>query len=510
MTSNNTLLHKNSLAWGAICLFIANLFSRVLGFLYRIMLVRLVGSEGIGLSEMVSPIYSFCLVAASCGLPLAMSRLVAAQIGNRKYENIERIWRLTLRTVCVWSAAISLAAFFMAPILVENFAADQRILMSFRVVTPAIFVVSVCSCFRGYFQATRQIAAIGFSQNIEQLVRVCLGLGLSYWLLPYGPDIVIIGISLSTVIGELCGLGTIIMRYKRHKPIYHSNPTLARRTIANNLLIVGIPLTGHRLLMSLLMMVQAFIIPKLLINTGLSISQATAEYGSFTGVAMTLLNLPGIFTTTLSTAILPAIAEVNTKPALLEDRINQSLQLNTVIGLPVASFLYIYAKELCILLFNAPDAALCLKALSVGAWFVYTQALLNSVQQGLGTIRELLFNLLISGLVYISAMFILIPHLKIVGAAAAYVMFSCTNCLLSFIQLKSKRIKLSPSKFLIMPLFALSTGLLISKTATKLLAAVFITHYISYIQLPILAFTYFFVLKKTNSLPTLIVRYLRR
>ena len=48
-------MKKRSLALGALILFFCNFVSRVLGFAYKIILVRILVSEGIGLTEMVSP-----------------------------------------------------------------------------------------------------------------------------------------------------------------------------------------------------------------------------------------------------------------------------------------------------------------------------------------------------------------------------------------------------------------------------------------------------------------------
>jgi len=56
--------------WSAAILLICNFISRCLGFVYKILLVRLLGPEGIGITELVSPVYSLALVAASLGVPV--------------------------------------------------------------------------------------------------------------------------------------------------------------------------------------------------------------------------------------------------------------------------------------------------------------------------------------------------------------------------------------------------------------------------------------------------------
>ena len=75
---------KESIIFGAVILMITNFFVKILSLVYRGVLIRLIGGEGLGLWEMISPIFSLILVVASWGIPLAISNLVSRDI-ERKY-----------------------------------------------------------------------------------------------------------------------------------------------------------------------------------------------------------------------------------------------------------------------------------------------------------------------------------------------------------------------------------------------------------------------------------------
>ena len=152
----------------AAILLICNFISRCLGFVYKIILVRLIGAEGIGITEMVSPVYSLALVAASLGIPLAMSKLLASEIGRRRFQTLRLIQQTSLGMLIVLGAGVTLLCALLAPLLLQNLNPEARTLNYLRALTPAIFIVTVCSGFRAYFQATKQIGIIGVSQNIEQ------------------------------------------------------------------------------------------------------------------------------------------------------------------------------------------------------------------------------------------------------------------------------------------------------------------------------------------------------
>ena len=213
--------------WSAAILLICNFISRCLGFVYKIVLVRLLGPEGIGITELVSPVYSLALVAASLGVPMAMSRLLAMELGRRRFGNLRRIQQCSLALLFALGSLVTLLAALGAPLLLARYSQEARTLSYFQALTPAILIVTICSGFRAYFQATKQIGVIGLSQNIEQLVRVLAGAGLVTLLLPLGLAQALLGVAAATVLGELCGLLYIWGQYRRQSPIQWSRPPSA-------------------------------------------------------------------------------------------------------------------------------------------------------------------------------------------------------------------------------------------------------------------------------------------
>lgn len=501
------------LVFGAVVLFFCNFISRVLGFLYKIILVRIIGSEGIGLTEMVIPVYSFALVLSGMGIPLAMTRLISSLIGRRDFSNVQRIWSVAIRILMVSGFVFSIFFFLFADKIIGFFVIDDCILLCFKVMVPAIFIVTVCSCYRAYFQAIKQIAVIGYSQNIEQFCRVTIGICLAWHFIPFGVEAAVIAVSLATVIGELAGLFYIMYRYSKYKPQAHPAPTLTRRQITRYLFTVGAPVTMQKLVMSLVLMLQSFMIPNLLHGAGLTTETATALYGNFSGVAMSLVNLPGIFTATLTMAILPAVAEINHRPEVLNSRVNQSLQLTTLIGIPVSVIFWLYATELCDWLFGTPAAGGILQILALGSVFIYSQTVLTGILQGMGNVKYLLFNLIFSGLVLQGLLFCLVPRYSITGAALSFVVFAALNCLLNCKYLfVNCRLKFDSGNVVVKPLLAMAVALAIKKAANILFAArLSLNQYVDFgLNFALIIGVYLVVLFFIRGLPQLIVKYVCR
>ncbi|MEN3005141.1 putative polysaccharide biosynthesis protein [Dehalobacterium formicoaceticum] len=456
-------MKKEGYLFGAMILLISNFLIKILGFLYRVILVRFLGAEGIGLIEMVNPFYTFILVLTTWGIPLAMSKMIAQETAEGNWGNINRIFRLTLILLTASGLITTTLVIYFAPVIVKHFVPDSRIYYCFVTMIPAIFLVAVCSVYRAYFQGTKQISAIGFSQTIEQIIRVIVGLTLTIKLRKYGLEIAVVGVAVASVAGELGGLLFMLAKYhwqkRRSKVLLPAPATSSSLSILKGLFTFGTPVTLTRLLSSTLLTLEASLIPRGLILAGNSMRTATEIYGRYSGVAMTLLHLPSIITMSLAVSVMPAVAELSAggQKKLLEHRITESLWITSAFTIHSMTILFFYATELCGLVFHAPEAGEALKVLALGGLFCYLQQTMNSILQGLGRVKMLLFNNLCSGLCLILGILLLTPvkGLEIKGAAIALSLSNFTGCTLNiFYLMKFTGIALPLNKIIIKPMIS--------------------------------------------------------
>ena len=64
---------------GTMILMAAGLLTRLLGFINRIVIARMIGEEGVGLYMMVFPTLILAVTLTQMGLPIAISRLSPRQ-----------------------------------------------------------------------------------------------------------------------------------------------------------------------------------------------------------------------------------------------------------------------------------------------------------------------------------------------------------------------------------------------------------------------------------------------
>lgn len=418
---------KQTLLAGTAVLVTASLFNRVLGFVYQILIIKLIGAQGIGIYNMVFPIYILAIVIASFGIPLAVSRFVAAESSRQNYAGVRRILRLSLVFLFVTGILTTIILYLLMPFLRDYVFPNPDAYVVFRVLLPGILVISISSVFRGYFQGLMQMTPTAFSQIAEQIVRVVCGLFLARFYLPLGIKYAAMGSAIGMIIGEFASLAILGLLYFRHVsqlPRISSVPSLtSMSSLLVDMLAFSIPVSLSRILATIILSLEATIIPRQLLGAGYSLNQATALYGQLTGMALPILAIPSILTASLATAILPAVSAAHAAGQIrvLNDRISDALKITILGGLPSVAFFLLIPNQLTDLLFNNYSAGNALRILAIGGIFYYLQHTTTSILQGLGRAKLPLRNLFIASVLELIGLLVLvdIPGIGLTGASWA-------------------------------------------------------------------------------------------
>ncbi len=452
---------STSLAYGAIILTSAGFINRILGFIYRVLTVRLIGSEGIGLFQMVLPPFTFLLILTTAGIPLTLSKLVSQQIALKREEEAKRILFIALKVLSITSIFISVASWVGAPYLIKLFFSDTRVYFAYLTLIPALILVAFSSALRGYFLGLKMMFPSALSTIVEQITRIIVGLGTIVILMPYGLEFAIVGMALGIVTGEFAGLIILIIFYKLKvsKTVGYKSPTTYLEII-KNIYSLSIPLTLNRAVVGLLSTAQAIIIPARLQAAGYSVREATDLFGQFTGVAMTLVGLPTIVTVSLAITMVPAISEALAakKYNLIQKRAMTALKITVLAGIPWVIIFYTIPGKLCTTIFNTPEAGIPLKYMAVGAFFIYLQQTSTGIIQGMGKMYIMLKHTIIGAIINLTGIYLLTATSGIKGTAVAFNLSAIVIASLNILYLLNViNLKISFRKIAILVLTAIIT-----------------------------------------------------
>ncbi|MEC9490604.1 MAG: polysaccharide biosynthesis protein [Halanaerobiales bacterium] len=424
--SENT--KQGSFIKGAAILTAAGLTARVMGFGYRVILTRIIGAEGMGLYQMAYPIYTVLLVVSRSGIPVALAKLIADKIAADKRKEAYKIFKVARKMSFIVGLVISIIMALSARSLISLLSLDPRSYYAVLAISPAIFVVSIMASYRGFFQGLQDMVPTAKSQILEQFIRMFTMVGLVVFLVPYGLDYAAAGASFGAVSGAFGGLLILLYLYaKRREKIFSflengsDSVELSTKNVVKRIVSLGVPITLGALVMPLMSLVDLVFVPNRLQAAGYMVREATALYGMFAAVAMPLVNFPTIITVSLSASLVPSIAEAFTlgKQKLINYRTQTALRLTVLISLPAAAGLFLLAEPLTEIIFAEPGAAVPLRFVAWGVFFIALQQTSTGILNGIGKTSIPACNLMIGAVFngFINYTLTAVPAFGIRGAA---------------------------------------------------------------------------------------------
>ncbi|WP_068774181.1 stage V sporulation protein B [Paenibacillus sp. FJAT-26967] len=429
---------KQSFIKGTMILLAAGIINRILGFIPRITLPRVIGAEGVGLYQMGWPFLIVILTFVTGGIPLAVAKLVAEAEAEHNYRRSIRILKLALALSLSIAGVFTIVCIAGAKWITSHLLTDERVYFTFLCMSPIIPLIAVSAVLRGYFQGKQNMIPTATSQTIETLVRIVMVLACSFALLPYGIAWAAAGAMIGVTVGEAAGMLVLLLHYRRQSGKERSISQVQIGTSARQgrllhlrrLIKISLPITASRLAGAGSYLLESILIAHSLAAAGIVTAVATAQYGALQGMIIPIILLPSALTSSLSVSLVPSLSEAAARKdiQMIHKRMHQSLRLALVTGGPFAVIMFVLAEPLCQLMYGQTDIAVMLKMLAPVAIFIYLQAPLQAALQALDKPGSALVNTLIGSLVKLLLIVWLAskPEFGILGA----VMASCVNVVL--------------------------------------------------------------------------------
>ncbi len=320
-----------------------------MSFVYRIILSRAIGAEGLGIYQIALSVFSVFLTAASSGVPITVSRLITKQnaLGNTAGKN------------AVVTAGIVSTLIFTVPICVIIFCgqkffgflfSDERCLEVFLIILPGLIITSVYSVMRGAFWGDRQFMPYSLIELAEDALMVGLGCALVFGAdgAADGARRAAIAVFVSYVFSFAVSLfwyfkkgGRLVNPSKQLKPLLSSS----------------LPVTAMRTSTSLLNSLVAVLMPFLLVHMcGMTDSEAVSLYGIAAGMAVPILFIPSSLIGSIAVVLAPELSEnfYKNRTELLKADVEKSLKAAILIAAMLIPLLFALGGDAGEVLFSEP------------------------------------------------------------------------------------------------------------------------------------------------------------
>ncbi|MDR2201214.1 MAG: polysaccharide biosynthesis protein [Clostridiales bacterium] len=479
---------------GAGILAVCALSAKMIGALYRIPLTNIVGAEGMGLYQMVFPLYTVLLTISSGGLPVAISKVVASKIARRDEGGARRVLFVSLVSLTAAGLAASLAVIIFRG-QIASVQGNPAAGIPYLGIAPSLVLVAVISCFRGYYQGLQNMLPSALSQLIEQAVKLAAGLFFARIFLRFSLEWAVFGALLGVSASELVAMLALLCqfyftdrRFRRRSridavsPVFEAaaeadfrayRPVGARSTL-REIYGVAIPVTLGSLVMPVTGVIDSILVINLLAAGGFSRGAATSLFGLVTGPVNSLINMPVVVTLSLAAALLPKVSEAEHAKTNPAPDIARCLKASLIVGVFSALFLGLYADSILSALYSKGlsaaelrTGAALLSTGSVSVFYVGVLQIATSALQAAGQPHRPALNLLCGAVLKVVLTLLLLPYIGVAGAMAATVLCYGLTCFLDVLSMKkfySPRLKFK--EFIAAPLAA-SAGFCAAALLTK-------------------------------------------
>ena len=476
--------HKNSFGKSALIIAAGGILCKIIGAIYRIPLTNALGSEGIGLYQLVYSVYALFVVIVTGGITQAISRLVAE--GDTK----------CVKNAFWFCFALSLLMTVVLVLLNKTFAYMQgsKLLgMCYFIIAPSVFFVGISSVFKGYFYGKMKMGPPTVCSLIEQTVKLVLGLTLAFALIERGIDYALYGALLAVTASEILSFVYVAIAYlvtkgkekkdfkansikegnscrkdkikradsqnkqakravsaavssgvavtdaglnSQSEAVYASGVETDDKT-ANPLgfLKIAFPFALIALLLPLSGFSDSFMI--------VALTGSKSLYGVYSGSVTTLINMPIMILLSLAVAVVPSVskerAQRDVNGILLKTRL--SIKLCLLIGVPAALLMLIFSHEILKIIFPV----LTVSELEAGANLLRIMSLsvvLSSMAQIAGSIlgaldktRVYVLAMICGIAVKTALLLILSRYISILAAGVASVSLSLVTLVINLIYL---------------------------------------------------------------------------
>lgn len=474
-------LSKDSLIKGTLILTLAALVARALGIVQRIPLIHLLGDSGMASYTIAFNVYSIFLVAATAGMPSALSKMVSERTAQGAYAEADRIYRASLLFGAVAGVLMFVLLFWIAPYYLIWTDNPAEALLPIRAIAPALLLFPLIAMMRGFFQGHQHMMPNGISQIVEQIFRVIVSVVLAYVLLAFGLEFAIAGASFGGVAGGLAAIAVMIYFSRRFRagrktagaqggPLSGNEgeagdaqgsrvrgsegkaggttgdqTPLPYLSIIKQLLKLSIPIVIYSITVTLIYFIDSSIVIRLL-QGDLGELGAEEVLGVLGGRAQSLAGIPIILAIALSQSVVPIISSAFAKKDMAQvgQQTGKVLQLSLLTGLPMVLVICAAARPLNEWIF-ANDKAMIAEdyavpviiALTVTSIFQIVMQTSGAVLMGMGRMKPLMIGVAAGIAVKLIGSYALAPSYGIHGIIGATALCFIVMTVINMVVLRS-------------------------------------------------------------------------
>ncbi len=423
-----------------------SLLLRLLGVFFKVWLARCIGSEGIGLYQLVFSFYVLVSTFATGGIGVAVTRLVADELVLGQKSGVKKIMARSLAVTTAIAGGSFLLIELFADFIADSFIGNPDAALSLKILAFSLFFMGVSSCIKGYFIARRKTLPPSTAQIFEQIVRiVCV-----FFLITCFGDLSLEKACAAVLLGDTIAeaFSCIYLYFFYRTDSSHLRLSGGRASPEGSTLralfhIAG-PITGGRYVNSGLRTVENILVPRQLVLFGMRNDAALSFFGMIKGMALPILFFPSTVLNSLTTLLIPEIsgAVATGNRALIARCVSKTLRLTSLIGFLFGVIFFVCGDDLGVIIYNDAEVGRLIKTLAPLVPLMYLDSISDGILKGMDLQLITFRNSVLDSALRIVLIFFLLPIYGSAGFVGIMYFSNLLTCGLNLLRLvRESRVK---------------------------------------------------------------------
>lgn len=471
---------KVSFAKNVLMLAVAQIVVKVLGLVYKIIIVNVdgFGNTGSGYYSTGYQIYMVLLAISSIGIPNVVSKLVSERVARGDNKAAYRVFSLTFKLVTAVAFVLAAILFVFSKQISIALFNTEGVSYTLMALSPAVLFVSSNSVLRGYFTGLGSLKSTSISEIVEQFFNCLLSILFVYMAIGKSTPIMAAAGNVSTSVAALISLGYMASHFalrKKYIKLECKEQNVESEKINTKALIKTIVYLAVPAAFASLVSTLSSNIDSITVN---QINGDMAAYGLMSKTE-TLTHLPLALGATLFTAMVPVVSSKLSRGEKdsASKHLSDTLFLSNAIMFPCAAGFIVLANPILMLLYpNVSDGAFLLQLQTIAMIFASVTFVLNGAFYGMGKQKFPAVILLIGALLklLLNIVTLSVFNLGAVGAVISTIIYQVAVTVAEWIILKRYiTIKVDYLKQVIKPIISTVIMAIIVFVAYYLLSKVF-------------------------------------
>lgn len=395
-------LKENIFIKSTILLIIGGAITKFISMFIKIILARLIGTEGMGIYMLISPTFMLLIALAQLGFPIAISKLVAEE--NKNNKNLV----FSVIPISLFINAIIIIFLLLTSNYISiNLLHDERSYYALICIGFVLPFISISSILRGYFFGKQNMIPHVISNITEDIIRLLsLIIGIPIFI-KSGIEFAVAFVVLTNIISELTSILVLLFFLPKNFKITKKDLKINKNNI-KEVFNIGIPTTTGRIISTIGYFFEPIILTYCLLKNGYTNNFIVNEYGIINGFIMPLILIPSFFTLAISQALIPNISKPYIKKhyTYVKNKIKLAIILSLIIGIPTTIIFETIPETLMKLIYNNTEGIKYIKILAPIALFHYIQSPLTASLQAMGKAKEAMNGTIIGTIIRIISLYL--------------------------------------------------------------------------------------------------------